>query len=113
MTLTIHDCETGEPIELPAHYEVCPRCRGAGACDQPEFDGGFTPEMFADDPDFAGHYLAGHYDVLCPECRGKRVVVEVTMRDLTGEQRELWRRHEDARVAERREARMRARGIQW
>ncbi len=61
--------------ELPAKYEVCPRCSGKGTHVNPSVDGnGLTHEAFAEDPDFEEAYFAGAYDVECYECKGKRVV---------------------------------------
>jgi hypothetical protein len=65
------------PHELPAKYEVCPRCRGAGSHTNPSIDGhGITEEERErdwSDEDWE-RYLNGFYDVTCYECRGLRVV---------------------------------------
>lgn len=61
--------------ELPAKFEVCPRCRGEGSHVNPSIDGnGISPEEFADDPDFEEAYFRGDYDVACHRCDGKRVI---------------------------------------
>jgi hypothetical protein len=66
---------TGDEIELPAVYGVCPRCQGRGTHVNPAIDGnGLTREDFDEDPDFEESYFRGDYDVQCYECRGKRVV---------------------------------------
>ena len=61
-------------VTLPGKYEVCPRCKGVGKHDHPAFSNGLTREDFADDPDFAGDYFDGAYDVPCSRCDGNRVV---------------------------------------
>lgn len=71
--------EEGEEVEaeLIAKYVVCYRCDGEGKHVNPAIDGnGITPEEFEHDPDFKEAYFAGHYDVTCEECGGKRVVLE-------------------------------------
>jgi len=74
--LTLTDAEGRETAhDLPAKFEVCGRCKGTGAHVNPAIDGnGISPERFADDPDFAEAYFAGHYDVPCEDCHGQRVV---------------------------------------
>ena len=68
-------------VELPAHNEVCPDCRGEGttylgwrAKDQPAF----TREDFDEEgPDFYYDYMNGEYNKMCEGCEGRRVVKEV------------------------------------
>ena len=65
---------------LPFTWEVCPTCSGKGKVVPPSIDaGGLTQEDFAADPDFAESYFAGHYDVSCPECLGRRVTPQVNL----------------------------------
>ena len=65
-----------EPIEVPAHFEVCDVCDGRGSHVNPNIDShGLSAEDFAEDPDFAEDYFAGHYDVTCYACKGKRVIL--------------------------------------
>jgi len=55
-------------------YEVCGRCDGSGVHDNPAFSNGFTgEEMDEAGPEFREEYMAGHYDVTCTGCGGKRV----------------------------------------
>jgi len=62
-------------LELPAKFEVCGTCRGAGTHVNPSIDGnGISPEEFAEDPDFEEAYFRGDYDVTCQTCHGNRVV---------------------------------------
>ena len=65
--------------ELPAKYEVCPRCRGAGKHTNPNIDGnGITASEWAEwDDDEREGYFTGRYDVTCHECGGLRVVLVV------------------------------------
>lgn len=72
----------GDEVEvaLPASYEVCDRCRGAGKHVNPAIDGdGITSEEFDRDWDDESKeaYFAGDYDVLCEECGGKRVTLAI------------------------------------
>lgn len=63
--------------ELPATFEVCPRCRGAGSHVNPAIDGhGITMDEWENEwsPDEQDTYLSGGYDVTCYECKGLRVV---------------------------------------
>jgi hypothetical protein len=75
------DDEDGEPHKgfVPAHYEVCGRCRGTGKHSNPAIDGnGITQSEFAewDDEDREG-YFNGQYDITCSVCIGERVVAEL------------------------------------
>lgn len=88
LTFTTED-EDGEEIDitLPAKYEVCGLCNGKATHVDPAIDeNGITSEDFADDPDFRESYFAGHYDVTCYECSGRRVVPEVDNSTLTATQ---------------------------
>jgi hypothetical protein len=52
--------------------EVCGTCNGEGkSC---AYLGAFGREDFDNDPEFEESYFAGHYDKVCPECNGLRVV---------------------------------------
>ena len=88
-----HDIDDGEPVEfeasyeLPAVFEVCPRCSGKGTIVNPSVDGnGLTAMDFEDDPDFRRDYFSGVYDIRCPSCNGERVIPEVAFEDLTTQQ---------------------------
>lgn len=68
------------PVRLPAHYEVCPRCKGKGSvCNLGAMTGDEYREALDGDPDFPEHYARGLYDVPCPECGGERVVSAIDM----------------------------------
>lgn len=64
--------------ELPAKFEVCPRCRGEGSHVNPSIDGhGITGEEWNGpdwDDDSREMYMSGGYDVPCHRCGGKRVI---------------------------------------
>lgn len=82
---------TGRP-----RYKVCPVCEGEGKYVNPAIDSqGLSQEDFDEDPDFRESYFAGHYDVPCKCCDGKRVVTEE-------EERVYWDRVSDhhTRMAE-------------
>ena len=69
--------DAGDEVELdlPAKFELCPRCRGVGSHVNPAVDGqGISQEDFDQDPDFRESYFAGVYDVACHRCQGEKVV---------------------------------------
>ena len=71
-------------MNMPAHYEVCGRCRGNGKHSDPAIDGnGLPQEMIDDDPEFLGDYMEGRYDITCTECNGLRVVPVVDFKACT------------------------------
>lgn len=115
------DDSSFEEVELPAKWEVCGRCEGAGKHVNPAVDGnGLTQEDFDEDPDFKEDYFRGVYDVECEECRGRTTVLVVDEEAMLRERPELkaaWESHlkwarEDA--AERaHERRMRSLGIEY
>ena len=59
-------------------YALCPRCEGRGSIVNPSVDGnGITAaEMDELGEEFRADYLAGLYDITCPTCDGRRVVVD-------------------------------------
>jgi len=63
--------------QLPAKYEVCPRCEGVGAHTNPAIDGnGITADEMAELGDeFFNDYMSGVYDIKCEQCDGLRVVL--------------------------------------
>ena len=70
------DADETVEIELPAKYEVCPRCNGTGTHVNPAVDGnGLTQEDLDEDPDFKENYFAGAYDITCEECKGARLIL--------------------------------------
>lgn len=75
---TTEDEDGNEVVhDLPARFEVCPRCGGTGTHVNPSIDGhGITEEERERDwsPEEWDQYLTGFYDVTCYECRGLRVV---------------------------------------
>lgn len=77
MLMTVSYEADGEEVSLwvPSRFEVCEECEGRGKVDHPAFSNGFTMEELDEDPDFREDYFRGHYDVVCPGCRGERVVM--------------------------------------
>jgi len=77
MEALIEDMDTGDDLWVPFTWGVCPTCNGKGSHVNPSIDCcGVRPETFNEDPDFREAYLAGHYNVPCYGCEGKRVVPE-------------------------------------
>lgn len=120
MTFLTHlfEREDGEKVtvQLPAHYEVCSTCQGAGKSSA--YLGAFTSSEWADqDPDWKEDYLSGAYDRQCETCKGLRVVPIVDREACkTPEQKEALE-HIDAQAEYERDCRseqqMRERGIQF
>jgi len=68
------DCEIG--VDLPATWEICPACQGAGqssahlgAITQDDWENDWSEDMQED-------YLSGAYDCTCPTCGGSGKVLE-------------------------------------
>lgn len=53
---------------------VCPECEGDGTVLCDAFRGVAVDQELMEDPDFREEYFGGHYDVVCPTCKGNRVV---------------------------------------
>lgn len=100
MEITYIDEVSGEEktVDLPARWEICPRCRGEGKHVNPAVDGpGISPEEFREDPEFGEAYHRGDYDIPCEAgCdHGKVLVVEE--KGLSATQRQtlrLWHRQQ-------------------
>lgn len=94
-------------LEIPARYEVCPRCEGHGKHVNPNVDGhGLSREDFAEDPDFAEAYFGGMYDVTCHECRGTRVILVPDEGRADADTLARYRRMQDEEAEYRREVMM-------
>lgn len=73
MKVTLHDTDPETTVDLPAKFEVCPRCKGHGVHDC--WEGGMTgDEMAEQGPEFFEDYMAGLYSTTCTTCNGRRVV---------------------------------------
>lgn len=116
-TFKVYDYDQDREVELPAHFEICDRCRGTGVHDHPAFSNGITASEFAemeyDDPDFRRDYMRGRYDVRCSECGGLRVVPVVEEDRLNAYERALLESHREGLREAAAERRMRERGIQF
>jgi len=63
----------------PAKAEVCHCCNGKGTCVNPSIDcHGISMNEFDEDPEFKENYFRGHYDIICPHCNGKNVILVPT-----------------------------------
>jgi len=86
---------TDGTMTLPAKYEVCDLCHGQGTVVDPNIDGGGISsgdEFWDDDEDREtgeSRYWRGDYDMTCPTCGGKRVVLVVDTRSLNDRQKKL------------------------
>lgn len=85
--------ENAFALRVPAKYEVCGMCNGSGTVVDPNIDcGGLSQEDFYDDPTFAEDYFGGRYDIVCPDCKGKRVVTTPEFPDWICSEVEEWDR---------------------
>jgi hypothetical protein len=90
--------DTGEELELPTKFELCPRCQGAGTHTNPSIDGnGITSSEWAEwDDDDRETYMSGGYDVRCETCKGERVVAVPALDRCTFAQKRLLVRNRQA-----------------
>ena len=72
--------------KYPAKYEVCWKCQGTGTHVHEALS--CPSQEYLEDPDFMEEYWAGHHDVICTECKGKRVLLEIDWDNCTTEQKE-------------------------
>jgi predicted methyltransferase len=94
--------DNGEIIKetLPAKFIVCQNCEGHGSVLNESMRGHcYTQDEFADafdDEDDRVEYFkrGGKYDVQCPLCKGKNVVLVIADDQLTEEQKEISRVNE-------------------
>lgn len=94
ITLTTAD---GTDVQVPAKWEVCPRCQGDGTHDC--WEGGMTgDEMAEQGPEFMDDYMNGVYSVACAACGGKRVIAVLDRARATAEQVRLHDRDEQDRA---------------
>lgn len=77
--VTLEDAEGWEEeVDLPAKWEICPRCDGDGTHDHPAFSNGITSDEWAEWGDEDREtYMCGGYDVHCEECKGSGTVLVV------------------------------------
>lgn len=76
------DCEGFHEVEFPAVFQVCHDCEGHGFVLNPSMRGhAYSQEEFArdfDDEEQAEYFKRGGiYDVICPTCKGKNVVLVI------------------------------------
>ena len=64
------------PIFVFVKYAVCPTCSGHGTTDRRDIDCSQLVDDMVQDGDFEGQemYRQGHFDQICSECKGLRVV---------------------------------------
>ncbi len=84
-------------LQVPAKFELCPRCRGVGSHVNPAVDGqGLSREDFDQDPGFEEAYFRGDYDVACHRCAGEKVIKVVDRERATPEELEAFDAQEEA-----------------
>lgn len=91
LTITVHR-EDDEPHQLPARWEICPHCRGAGTRDHPAFSNGV--DFSDEDEDFREAYFGGAYDVACGCDAGKVLVPDE--RRFTAADRAAYTEHQES-----------------
>ena len=103
-TITYTTPDGGED-QLPARYDVCPRCRGEGSHTNPAVDGhGISREEMDELGDeFFDDYMSGVYDIACEKCKGQRVVLVADEERVTPEQLREYEQHLEAEWAYARE----------
>jgi predicted methyltransferase len=69
--------EGEEVVTINCHYAVCGCCDGRGTVVNPSIDAhGIGAEEWNEwDPEEREGYMKGRYDIECPHCEGKRVVL--------------------------------------
>ena len=71
----MHDVDENEH-EVEAEKQRCEMCRGDGTVVNPSIDShGITGSEFDEDPEFREDYFSGRFDIECPECGGKGLIV--------------------------------------
>ena len=82
-------------IEVAGKHDVCPECEGHGKVLCEGLRGvAFTHEDMSEaGPDFREDYMSGRYDVQCPECHGRRVVVVPDEQYMSDEQKAQLKSH--------------------
>lgn len=96
---------TGE-LTLAATAVVCDTCSGHGKVVDPAIDAGgigADDDFWVDDYDEetgTSRYHRGDYDIVCPACRGLRVVFEPEFPRTVAAVIEAWQRDEDAHLRE-------------
>jgi rubredoxin len=68
-------------------YEVCPMCEGEGSVVHRSLSV-WTESDRAEDPEGFEAMLDGRYDVVCPECGGKRVVTQADEEEFAERERD-------------------------
>ena len=79
-------------IRVPAVYAVCDCCEGRGSVDNLGVIDTSDPDW---DEERLANYFAGGYDVRCPECKGKRVVLVADEDNASADALAAYRQHLD------------------
>ena len=88
LTYTAYNADFSESTEMaldvPAKNVMCDRCDGEGSVDNPAFSNGIT----SSDREEMGEsefrrYMSGAFDVVCPCCRGSRIVLQADVRSMS------------------------------
>lgn len=108
-TAVDEDGETTESIEVPARMEVCPDCEGHGSVLNASMrQHAYSEEEFADfDDEEREAYVTrgGMYDVVCPTCKGVRVVAVPDLTLCNAAQKAAVEKMEEDAAEQRREDR--------
>ena len=81
-------------------WVICSCCESHGKVENPAFSNGFTSSEWEQmDHDERDNYLAGGYDVVCPDCKGSGKVAVPNIEMMTfAERRVLAANRRDARM---------------
>ncbi len=100
-TINYTDWETGDDIQLPAKWEICPVCEGEGK--ESAYLGSWTGSEWAEeDPDFQEDYMRGGYDRRCEQCNGSGKIKDIDWDSIEANNPELYAElteQEDARAS--------------
>jgi hypothetical protein len=88
------DGDYTETVKFPAKFEICERCSGEGMITNPSI-GAITGEEWRNEwsEEDRENYLGGMYDIVCPTCKGVRVLKVIDEEKCVGELLEKLRLH--------------------
>jgi DnaJ-class molecular chaperone len=80
-----------------AKFEVCPTCEGEGKMVNRAVSVWTESDRY-EDPDGFADMMDGHYDVVCDECNGKRVVTAEDHEDFEESRKDYFYRLQESGI---------------